>query len=500
MAKDKQKKTPRPRAETPRGFRDTFGADVLARNEMLARICEVYHHYGFDPLETAAVETVEALGKFLPDVDRPNEGIFAWQDDDEAWLGLRYDLTAPLARVVAQHRLDLPSPYRRYAVGPVWRNEKPGPGRFRQFYQCDADTVGTPTVAADAEICMMLADAFDAVGIARDDVIIRINNRKVLNGVMQAIGVYDPTDPDANEATRGSVLRAIDKLDRLGEDGVRLLLGAGRKDESGDFTKGAALSAEQSDIIMGFVSARRDTGAATCTRLRELVAASPIGIEGVTELETIAELLHTQGYDTRAIIDPSVVRGLGYYTGPVFEAELTFQITDEDGNRRQFGSVAGGGRYDDLVKRFTGQSVPATGVSIGVDRLLAALRETGAAGRAQTAGPVVILAMDRDQMAAYQTMCAELRNNGIRAEVFLGGGNMARQLKYADKRASPIAIIEGGDERAQGIVTLKDLALGTRLAAEIETNEEWKTQPAQITVPRADLVAEVRKMLARAAG
>jgi histidyl-tRNA synthetase len=499
MAKDKQKKTPRPRAETPRGFRDTFGADVLARNEMLARICEVYHHYGFDPLETAAVETVEALGKFLPDVDRPNEGIFAWQDDDEAWLGLRYDLTAPLARVVAQHRLDLPNPYRRYAVGPVWRNEKPGPGRFRQFYQCDADTVGTPTVAADAEICMMLADAFDAVGIARDDVIIRINNRKVLNGVMQAIGVYDPADPEANEATRGSVLRAIDKLDRLGEDGVRLLLGAGRRDESGDYTKGAALSAEQSDIIMGFVSARRDTGATTCTRLRELVAASPIGVEGVNELETIAELLQAQGYDTRAIIDPSVVRGLGYYTGPVYEAELTFQITDEDGNRRQFGSVAGGGRYDDLVKRFTGQSVPATGVSIGVDRLLAALRETGAAGRAQAAGPVVILAMDRDQMAAYQTMCAELRNNGIRSEVFLGGGNMAKQLKYADKRASPIAIIEGGDEREQGIVTLKDLALGTRLAAEIETNEEWKTQPAQITVPRADLVAQVRQMLARAA-
>jgi histidyl-tRNA synthetase len=500
MAKDKQRKTPRPRAEPPRGFRDYFGQDVVERSEMLARICEIYRHYGFDPLETAAVETVEALGKYLPDVDRPNEGIFAWQDDDEAWLGLRYDLTAPLARVVAQHRLDLPNPYRRYAVGPVWRNEKPGPGRFRQFYQCDADTVGTPTVAADAEICMMLADAFDAVGIARDDMIIRINNRKVLNGVMQAIGVYDPADPDTNASTRGSVLRAIDKLDRLGEDGVRLLLGNGRKDESGDYTKGADLSSEQADIIMGFVSARRDTSAATCAQLRELVAASPIGIEGVTELDTIAELLHAQGYQSRAIIDPSVVRGLAYYTGPVYEAELTFQITDDDGNRRQFGSVAGGGRYDDLVKRFTGQSVPATGISIGVDRLLAALRETGAAGRAQAAGPVIILAMDRDQMAAYQTMCAELRNNGIRSEVFLGGGNMAKQLKYADKRASPIAIIEGGDERAQGIVTLKDLALGTRLAAEIETNEEWKTQPAQITIPRADLVPEVRKMLARAPG
>ncbi|HSF93634.1 MAG TPA: histidine--tRNA ligase [Thermohalobaculum sp.] len=500
MAKDKPKKTPRPRAETPRGFRDYFGQDVVERRQMLDRICEVYHHYGFDPLESSAVETVEALGKFLPDVDRPNEGIFAWQDDDEAWLGLRYDLTAPLARVVAQHRLDLPNPYRRYAVGPVWRNEKPGPGRFRQFYQCDADTVGTPTVAADAEICMMLADAFDAVGIARDDVIVRINNRKVLNGVMEAIGVYDHTDPEAHAHARGIVLRAIDKLDRLGEDGVRLLLGAGRKDESGDFTKGADLSAEQADLVMGFVSARRDTGAATCARLRELVTASPTGVEGVQELETIAELLDAQGYAARAIIDPSVVRGLGYYTGPVYEAELTFEITDDDGNRRQFGSVAGGGRYDDLVKRFTGQAVPATGISIGVDRLLAALREIGRAGKSDTAGPVVILNMDRDQMAAYQTMCAELRNAGIRAEVFLGGGNMAKQLKYADKRAAPIAVIEGGDERAQGVVTLKDLALGAHLAAEIETHEEWKAQPAQVSVARADLVAEIRRMLARSGG
>ncbi len=498
MAKNKEKQAPRPRAECPRGFRDYAGADVTARRAMLDRICEVYHHYGFDPLETPAVETVEALGKFLPDVDRPNEGIFAWQDDDGTWLGLRYDLTAPLARFVAQNRSDLPNPYRRYAVGPVWRNEKPGPGRFRQFYQCDADTVGTPTVAADAEICMMLADAFEAAGIARRDVMIRINNRKILNGVMQAIGVYDPADPEAEAHRRGIVLRAIDKLDRLGEVGVRLLLGSGRKDESGDFTKGAEISAGQADLVMGFVSARRDSSAATCARLRELVAASPVGTEGVQELETIAELLEAQGYAARAVIDPSVVRGLGYYTGPVYEAELTFEITDEEGNRRQFGSVAGGGRYDDLVRRFTGQAVPATGVSIGVDRLLAALREIGRAGSAEAAGPVVILAMDRAEMAAYQTMCAELRAAGIRAEVFLGGGNMGRQLKYADRRASPVAVIEGGDERAQGLITLKDLALGARLAAEIETHAAWKAQPAQITVPRANLVAEVRRMLARA--
>jgi histidyl-tRNA synthetase len=498
MAKDKKKKTPRPRAETPRGFRDYFGPDVTERREMLDRICEVYHHYGFDPLESPGVETLEALGKYLPDVDRPHEGVFAWQDDDEAWLALRYDLTAPLARVVAQHRLALPNPYRRYAVGPVWRNEKPGPGRFRQFYQCDADTVGTPTVAADAEICMMLADTFDALGIARDDVIIRINNRKVLNGVMEAAELLNPDDPDAHAYQRGIVLRAIDKLDRLGEQGVRALLGAGRKDESGDYTKGAGLHGDQIDLIMGFVGWKREDDTKTLSTLGHLVEGSTEGLEGICELETVAELLDKQGYQSRAVIDPSVVRGLAYYTGPVYEAELTFQITGEDGQRRQFGSVAGGGRYDDLVKRFTGQAVPATGISIGVDRLLAALREIGRAGRADAAGPVVILTMDREQMAAYQTMCAELRNNGIRSEVFLGGGNMGKQLKYADKRAAPIAVIEGGDERAEGVVTLKDLALGARLAAEIETHAEWKAQPAQITVPRADLVTQVRGMLARA--
>lgn len=396
MAKDKQPQ--RPRAETPKGFRDYFGVEVIERKAMLDAIASVYHRYGFDPLETSAVETVAALGKFLPDVDRPNEGVFGWQDEDSDWLALRYDLTAPLARVAAQYRNDLPSPYRRYAFGPVWRNEKPGPGRFRQFYQCDADTVGAPSVAADAEICAMLADALETVGIARNDYVVRVNNRKVLNGVMEVAGVLDPSDPTRFEEARGIVLRAIDKLDRLGIEGVRALLGAGRRDASGDFTKGAGLSDSQAEVVIGFIEAKGATGAATVARLRELVAGSQIGADGVDELETIATLLAAQGYGPDRIkIDPSVVRGLGYYTGPVFEAELTFDILDEKGRKRQFGSVAGGGRYDDLVKRFTGQSVAATGVSIGVDRLLAALR---AKGQSQIAsrGPIVVTVMDKDRM------------------------------------------------------------------------------------------------------
>jgi len=490
----KSKAPRRPRAEAPKGFRDYFGADVSARNAMLERIAAVYHRYGFDPLETSAVETVEALGKFLPDVDRPNAGVFAWQEDDTDWLALRYDLTAPLARVAAQYRNDLPSPYRRFAMGPVWRNEKPGPGRFRQFYQCDADTVGASSVAADAEICAMLSDVFEDLGLA-GDYVVRINNRKVLNGVMEAAGVLDPADPAKFEAERGIVMRAIDKLDRLGEAGVRALLGVGRKDDSGDFTEGAGLPDAAADTVLAFTGARRDTGADTCAVLRALVGGSVIGAEGVAELEEIARLLEAQGYGAdRIVIDPSVVRGLGYYTGPVYEAELTFEILDDKGRKRQFGSVAGGGRYDDLVKRFTGQAVPATGVSIGVDRLLAALTAKGR-GAKTVPGPVVVTVMDKTRMADYQTMVGELRRAGIRAEVYLGNPkNFGNQLKYADKRNSPVAIIQGSMEAEAGVVQVKDLVLGARLA-ENASLEEWKARPAQVEVPRADLVKTVQAML-----
>ena len=546
MAKDSKQR--RPRAETPKGFRDMFGSDLAERNQMLATIAEVYHLYGFDPLETSAVETLEALGKYLPDVDRPHAGVFAWEEPESGWLALRYDLTAPLARVAAQFRHELPMPYRRYAMGPVWRNEKPGPGRYRQFYQCDADTVGAASVAADAEIVAMLADVLEAVGIPRGDYICRVNNRKVLNGVMEVAGVLDPADPERFAQERGIVLRAIDKLDRLGTDGVRALLGEGRRDDSGDFTEGAGLSDEQAKIVMQFVEAFPSVQNELATEasnafdeghddrgrlldraryavspefkhdlkhdvealqiwsrrvlqyLRRITGTSAIGLQGVEELEEISELLHAQGYGPdRARIDPSVVRGLGYYTGPVFEAELTFEIADETGRPRQFGSVAGGGRYDDLVKRFTGQSVPATGISIGVDRLLAALRETGRIG-GTAAGPVVVTVMDRARMADYQAMVRELRAAGIRAEVYLGNPkSFGNQLKYADRRHSPVAVIQGEDEAARGVVQLKDLILGAQIAQEASL-EEWKSQPAQREVPRDALVAEVRKLLERHGG
>ncbi len=498
MAKD-QKKQPRPKAETPKGFRDYFGADVTERKQMLDRIAEIYHRHGFDPLETSAVETVEALGKFLPDVDRPNAGVFAWQEAEVPgigqggggagdWLALRYDLTAPLARVAAQFRNDLPSPYRRYAMGPVWRNEKPGPGRFRQFYQCDADTVGSASVAADAEICAMLAAALEHAGIQSGDYLIRINNRKVLNGILDAMGVAEGKPAD-------DVLRTIDKFDKVGEAGVRQLLTTGRKDDSGAFIDGVGLRPEQADPVIAFLTSKGADNAATLANLRAAVAGSDIGAEGVEELAQIAEMLAAMGVDEdRAVIDPSIVRGLGYYTGPVFEAELTFEILDDKGRVRQFGSVAGGGRYDGLVERFTGQKVPATGISIGVDRLLAALRAKGLMGGTDR-GPVVVTVMDRDRMADYQAMAAELRAAGIRAEVYLGNPkNFGNQLKYADKRNAPVAIIQGADEAARGVVQVKDLVLGAKMAAEA-SHEEWKAQPAQTEVARAGLLAEVRRIL-----
>jgi len=290
----KQKKSPRPKAQTPKGFRDYFGAEVTERSEMLSKIAEVYHRYGFDALESSGVETVEALGKFLPDVDRPNEGVFAWQEDDDGdWLALRYDLTAPLARVYAQHRNDLPLPYRRYAMGPVWRNEKPGPGRFRQFYQCDADTVGAASVAADAEICAMLADCLETVGIPRGDYVVRVNNRKVLNGVLEAMGVSDDTLRDA-------VLRTIDKFDKVGESGVRELLGKGRLDASGAYIDGVGLTDDQAEPVIAFLTSKGETAAETIDNLKAAVGDSAIGAEGVAELEQIADLLAAGGYVLQA--------------------------------------------------------------------------------------------------------------------------------------------------------------------------------------------------------
>src|SRR5215469_13508220 len=480
-------KPTRPKARLPRGFRDRGAAEIAAERRVLETIRRVYESYGFSPLETPAFEYTDALGKFLPDVDRPNAGVFSLKDDDEQWLSLRYDLTAPLARHVAANFQNLAKPYRRYQVGPVWRNEKPGPGRYREFLQFDADTVGSASPSADAEILMMLSDTLEALGLSKGDYIVKLNNRKLLDGVLEAAGVGLD-----DGVRRGVVLRAIDKIDRLGAPGVAALLGEGRKDESGDFTKGAGLSAEQASRILSFVAPDAKDEDAHLRQIGTLIGSSAVGAAGLAELEQIVRLLSACGYGPdRVEFDTGVVRGLDYYTGAVFEAQLTFPVQNEKGETVVFGSVAGGGRYDDLVARFTGQTVPATGVSIGVSRLISALSQRGLSG--ELAPLVVVTVMDKAEAARSFQMVAELRKAGIRAEAYVGTGKFGDQMKYADKRGAAVAVIEGGDERARGEVTLKDLALGAELAKSTENRAAWvKDRPAQQSVKRADMVTAIR--------
>ncbi|MEH2622431.1 histidyl-tRNA synthetase [Bradyrhizobium sp. AZCC 1719] len=482
---EKPKKPQKLRARLPRGLEDRGPAAIAATRQMVEKIREVYERYGFEPVETPAMEFTDALGKFLPDQDRPNEGVFSFQDDDEQWISLRYDLTAPLARYVAENFDALPKPYRSYRAGYVYRNEKPGPGRFRQFMQFDADTVGSASPAADAEMCMMAADTMEALGIPRGSYLVKVNNRKVLDGVRDALGIAD----DGQWLT---VMRAIDKLDRLGISGVQQLLGEGRKDESGDFTKGAGLKAEDIALVIGAI----EQGAQIDARLRD----SKVGQEGRDELDAISKLVTASGYGAdQIVIDPSVVRGLEYYTGPVYEVELTLETKDEKGRPVRFGSVGGGGRYDGLVSRFRGEPVPATGFSIGVSRLQAALTMLGKLDTRPDFGPVVVTVFDRDRVADYQKMVAQLRNANIRAELYLGNPkNMGNQLKYADRRNSPCVIIQGSDEKARGEIQIKDLIEGAKAAAAIASNQEWReTRPAQFSCAEGEIVAKVREVLAR---
>jgi histidyl-tRNA synthetase len=484
------------KARVPRGFVDRGPAEVKATEAMLGKIREIYELYGFEAVETPLVEYTDALGKFLPDQDRPNEGVFSVQDDDEQWLSLRYDLTAPLARYAAENWTQIAKPYRSYRVGWVFRNEKPGPGRFRQFMQFDADTVGAPSVAADAEICMMMADAMEAVGLARGQYVVKVNNRKVLDGVMEAIGLSG----EENGHKRLTVLRAIDKLDKIGPDGVRDLLGRGRLDQSGDFTPGAGLEGAAIDTVLAFTAAGAATAAATIVNLERLVATSAKGTEGVKELAEIGELIEAAGYGDRVRLDPSVVRGLEYYTGPVYEAELTFEVPNDKGEIVRFGSVGGGGRYDGLVSRFLSEPAPATGFSIGVSRLMTALKavKSPILAASEELGPVVVLVMDRDQVGAYLALTKQLRDAGIRAECYLGGSGMKAQMKYADRRRSPCVVIQGSNEREAGVVQIKDLIEGAKAAEAIKSNAEWKAaRPAQVEVAVAEMVATVRDILAR---
>jgi histidyl-tRNA synthetase len=494
------------KARLPRGLADRGPLDIAATSKMLATIEQNYALYGFEAVETPFIEYTEALGKFLPDLDRPNEGVFSFQDDDEQWLSLRYDLTAPLARYVAEHYDVLPKPYRSHRAGYVFRNEKPGPGRFRQFMQCDADIVGSSSVAADAEICMMAADTLEKLGIMRGDYVIKVNHRKVLDGVLEAIGLVG----DENAGRRLTVLRAIDKADKFPWPEIKKLLGEGRKDESGDFTKGAGLDETQIAAVHAYLHATITINgsdvqiAMNASDIDQRFAAIAAYREGIDDLQQICALAQAAGYGSDQIrIDFSVIRGLEYYTGPVFEAELTFEVKDETGRPVRFGSVGGGGRYDGLVGRFRGEPVPATGFSIGVSRLYSALKaiKSPLIAAHNAYGPVVVLVMDKDHIASYQKMVSDLRHSGIAAEMYLGSAGMNAQLKYADKRHSLVAVIQGSNERAAGQVVIKDLMAGAELASAAKTMEREAylalKEKAQSAVPADKLIDAVKEVLGR---
>jgi histidyl-tRNA synthetase len=502
---DKPDKSNKLRARLPRGLADRGPAEIAATRRMLEVIRAVYERYGFEPVETPAIEYTDALGKFLPDQDRPNEGVFSFQDDDEQWLSLRYDLTAPLARYVAENFDALPKPYRSYREGWVFRNEKPGPGRFRQFMQFDADTVGSASPAADAEICMMAADTMEALGLG-GHYIVKVNNRKVLDGVLEAIGLGG----DASAGKRLTVLRAIDKYDRLERHGVEHLLGKGRKDESGDFTPGAGLDPKQIASVLDYVEFQlaEEMGdlEGVLDDWRRIAGSSRIGDEGITELAGMAALCRSAGYGPKRIsFDSSVVRGLEYYTGPVYEVELTFPIEGEDGRPVRFGSVGGGGRYDGLIARFRGEPVPATGFSIGVSRLMAALQHLGKVDTRAEPGPVVVTVFPDVPIAEYQRMVSKLRDaeyapgKTIRAELYLGSGKFGAQMKYADKRGSPCVVIQGNNEKEKGEVQIKDLILGAEIAGLSKDRDDYlkKQAEAQFAVKEHELVEAVCKVLAR---
>ncbi|AGA64981.1 Histidyl-tRNA synthetase [Liberibacter crescens BT-1] len=478
----------------PRGFVDHNPNEVRMMTKMMNIIRDVYERYGFDPIETPLLEYSDALGQFLCDDDRPNKAVFSLQDEDNQWMSLRYDLTAPLARHVAENFQEIQFPYRTYRFGHVFRNEKPGPGRFRQFMQCDADNIGATGEQTDAEMCMMMADTLEAVGIRRGDYKIVINNRKILDGILEKIGLSHLEKSEK----KLTVLRAIDKLDKFGLQGVKLLLAEGRVDESGDFTKGANLTSKQIDTLMLFISITDYKQ--SMNDLEKLVNGTATGEQGLIELNIINDFMIRAGYNSDRIkISPSVVRGLEYYTSTVYEAQLQFPVTNTKNEEIVFGSVGGGGRYDGLISRFREQNIPAIGFSIGLSRLISALKNINTLKIKPKYGPVLVTVMDydMDSLGKYQEYTQILRTAGIPTEMFQGNSKkLGNQLKYADRRNSPVAIIQGKDERNKGVLQIKDLIRGKKLAQEIDNNLAWReARVAQTIVNECELVLKVKEIL-----
>ena len=403
--------------------------------------------YGFQYLETPSFEYTDSIGKFLPDKERPDSGVFSFKDENK-WISLRYDLTAPLARYVAKNYLEIPKPFKRYQLGSVWRNEKPGPGRFREFLQFDADYVGTKNLQADAELCVLISEILEKCGLDKKDYTVKISSRKLTDKLFQNLKI---TSKDQISTT----LRALDKIDRLGWNEAKKLLGEGRKDKSGDYTKGANLSNDQIETIE--------------TALKDKIPDS----EDILQIIKIFEAYNFKNYK----FDPSVIRGLEYYTGPIFEVNLNFQVKNLKGQTIQFGSIGGGGRYDNLVSNFGNLDCPATGISIGLDRLVFALMQKKDF-KIKSTRPVIICIFDKDKIKEYVDILNKLRASNISSEIYPGEGKLKKQMEYANKLGSPAVILYGDNEIKSGKATLKNLESGNESSVKIE-----------------ELVNEIKKLL-----
>ena len=434
MTKDKKNK---PSKELPLGFVDRQEKELLVRDFIISNIKDIMIKYGFQYLETPSFEYSDSIGKFLPDKDRPDQGVFSFQDEKK-WLSLRYDLTAPLARYVAKNYLEIPKPFKRYQLGTVWRNEKPGPGRFREFLQFDADYVGTKSLQADAELCVMISEILEKCGLNKTEYIIKISSRKITEELFRKINVN-------NNQQKLTTLRALDKIDRLGWEGVKELLGKGRKDKSGDFTKGANLSSQYIEIIE-----------------KELKKKKPDS----EDLKEVLKILSEYNFDNFEF-DPSIIRGLEYYTGVIFEVNLKFDVKNYKGQVIQFGSIGGGGRYDNLVSNFGNYDAPATGISIGLDRLVYALMQKKEF-KVKQPKPVVICVFDKNLMKEYISLQTVLREAGISTEIYPGENKLKKQMEYANKIKSPAVILYGEDEVKSGKPTLKNLTSGKEKTIEMK--------------------------------
>lgn len=476
------KKTFKPTSELPNGFADRQEEELLIRDLLISNIKKIMSKYGFQYLETPSFEYTDSIGKFLPDKDRPSEGVFSFEDEKK-WLSLRYDLTAPLARYAAKNFDSLPRPFKRFQLGTVWRNEKPGPGRFREFLQFDADYIGTNNLFSDAELCFLISEILNSCGLEKSEFIIKISNRKLSKGLLEKLNITD-------EQKQSITLRAIDKLDRVGVEGVQYLLGKGRKDKSGDFTKGAELEESQIKEIIKFLNIK-NLSDKNFERIKEIATDNKSMNDGIKELELMEKYFSLFNF-TNYIFDPTVVRGLEYYTGPIFEANLTFGVKNNKGQEIEFGSVGGGGRYDDLVKRFNNQDCPSTGISVGLDRLIYAILQKNKI-KAEKKNPVLICVFDEKYMDFYIKILNVLRSKNISAEIYSGSSNIKSQFKYADKRGCDFVILCGDDEVSKNVVTIKNLNVGKQMSENIKDRSEWKqSSEAQKTVAFDQLLNEIK--------